>query len=324
MESTALAIIAGVCVCLALVFAFAALKIGDRTAGQQVLLRVTRDSGRIKVVDDQDAPGKRLLVPIRNLLLRIGKKLTPQGQAHILDQRLEHAGYPVGWDLNRLLVYKAAGLFVGPLFALFLPLRGIPVLGGLIDFILITFPAPFLILMLIGSAVAGFFVPDLILNSKAKKRTAETGRALADTVDMLKLTLEAGISFDSALRLVAQNTKGPLADEFSRVGQQITMGKSRSEALRSLADRTGDVDLSRFCKTCIQAEKRGTPFGEILSTQTREIRIKRRQLAEEQAQKVPVKILFPMMMCVLPTLFIIVMAPAVSQIVLGFDMQSGG
>ena len=125
--------------------------------------------------------------------------------------------------------------------------------------------------------------------------------------------------------MVAQNTDGPLAEEFGRVVQEITIGKSRSEAMYALAERTKDEDLRGFCQTCVQAEKRGTPFGEILEVQSEELRIKRRQFAEEAAQKVPVKILFPMMVLVLPVLMMVVMGPAVVMIMEnGLGVMVGG
>ena len=299
ISALSLAIIAVVCLVFGLVFALVALRSGGHSEGQQTLLRVTREAGRSKVVTDRTSTLERAGVPILKLTLKLGRMLTPANRLEKLEKRLEHAGYPAGWDLNRILAIKALLLLVGAAFGLF---AGSLVSPGFAAFLI---PA---------IAAAGFYAPDYLLTKTAAKRTQKMRKSLADTVDMLNLTLAAGIGFDSALRLVATNNKGPLADEFSRVVQEIAIGKSRQEALRDLADRTGDEDLRRFCTTCIQAEKRGTPFGEILSIQSRELRIRRRQDAEERAQKVPVKILFPMMVFVLPVLMLVVMGPGIAQI----------
>lgn len=299
MSSTMLTLVAGICVIIGLGLTVAALRISGKTEGQQVLIKVTREAGRERVTVADASVFERLLKPLLALTLVLGKRITPAGQLAKLEQRLDHAGYPAGWDISRLLAIKALGLCFGLAVGFFIAM---------------TLSFGFGVILMMAFGAAGFYAPDYWLVKTAQKRTAVMRKALADTVDMLNLTLAAGIGFDSALRLVATNNHGPLADEFSRVVQEIAIGKSRSEALRDLAARTSDDDLRRFCQTCVQAERRGTPFGEILSLQSRELRIKRRQDAEERAQKVPVKILFPMMVFVLPTLFIIVMGPAAVQI----------
>lgn len=287
------------CMVAALIVIVGTLRAREHTPGQEVLMKVTREAGRTTVIEAEASTKQRILDPIMRMMLRLGKRLTPIDRIHRLEDRIEHAGYPAGWDINRAVSMKAICLFIGAGVGL--------LLAEMFGMALGIFAIP-------GLAILGFYVPDFLLNKMAESRTTEMRRRLADTVDMLNLTLEAGISFDSALRLVAENTTGPLADEFGRVVQEITIGKSRSEALHALAERAGDDDLRRFCSTCVQAERRGTPFGEVLSAQSKELRVKQRQDAEMRAQKVPVKILFPMMMFVLPTLGIIVMGPAAYQI----------
>jgi len=309
MSHTGLLAITALCVVLALVFAVLAWRMKDGTQGRDLLKQITQDAGRKGVVDQRSPFRERLLDPILHKLTRLGWKLTPAERLRALEERVEAAGYPAGWDLNRLILVKVLSMFVGAS------------IGLLIAF---TLNLGFGIVLMLVLGVGAFFLPDYVLSKIAEKRTGEMQRTLADTVDMLNLTLAAGISFDSALKLVAQNTNGPLADEFGRVVQEITIGKSRSEAMISLADRTKDDDLRRFATTCVQAERRGTPFGEILRIQSKELRIKRRQIAEEKAQKVPVKILFPMMIFVLPVLMLVVMGPAVIQIMEGGLGGGGG
>ena len=299
MSGLLLPAVSAICLIVGVACFAVAVKTSDKTASQQVLLRVTRDANTTRIVDSKSKATERLIDPILNLMLRFGRSLTPRERLTHLEERLDRAGFPEGWDINRLLAVKALALLVGGAFGF--------MIGSL-------FWLPMTLVLTPIFAALFFYAPDYFLSKAAEKRKEQMQRTLADTVDMLNLTLAAGIGFDSALRLVAQNTTGALSEEFGRVVQEITIGKSRTEALRSLVDRTSDDDLRRFAQTCIQAERRGTPFGEILTIQARELRIKRRQLAEEKAQKVPVKILFPMMIFVLPCLMLVVMGPAIVKI----------
>lgn len=295
-----LVLVSGLCLIASLVIIIIALSWGGKTEGQQVLQIITDETGRNRVVEHGPGVKERIADPLLGVALKLGKKLTPASRLSRLELRLDHAGFPVGWDLNRLIVIKTLGLLVGAAF-------------GLLVATSLNFGMGILLMAFAG--IIGFYAPDYALEKTAEKRTAQMRRSLADTVDMLNLTLAAGIGFDSALRLVATNTTGALAEEFSRVVREISIGKSRDEALRALGERTPDQDLRRFCTTCIQADRRGTPFGEILAIQSTELRIKRRQDAEERAQKVPVKILFPTMIFFLPTLMLIVMGPAIASMV---------
>lgn len=288
-----------VCVIAAIVLIVAAFGTKKESEGHQVLMRVTQEAGRTRIIDDKSSFRERILDPILAVLQAIGWRLTPATRLAKLETRVEAAGFPPGWDVNRIVLIKVLSALFGAAIGFFAML--ILNLG-------------FGLLLMLVFTAAGFYIPDYILEKRAGSRAAEMRRSLADTVDILNLTLEAGVGFDAALRMVAQNTNGPLAEEFGRVVQEITIGKSRAEAMYALAERTGDEDLRRFCQTCVQAERRGTPFGEILDIQSEELRIKRQQYAEEAAQKVPVKILFPMMVLVLPVLMMVVMGPAVVMI----------
>lgn len=300
MSSMVLVFVSGLCLIASLVIIIIALSWGGKTEGQQVLQIITDETGRNRVTEHGPGVKERIADPLLGLALKLGKKLTPAARLSKLELRLDNAGFPAGWDLNRLLVIKTLGLLVGAAFGLLVATSLNLGMG---------------MLLMVFAGIIGFYAPDYVLEKTAEKRTAQMRRSLADTVDMLNLTLAAGIGFDSALRLVASNTTGPLSEEFSRVVREISIGKSRDEALRALGERTPDQDLRRFCTTCIQADRRGTPFGEILAIQSTELRIKRRQDAEERAQKVPVKILFPTMIFFLPTLMLIVMGPAIASMV---------
>lgn len=292
-------VIIAFCFAMSIFLFVAAATMKGESEGRQFLIRATREVGRTRILDERSTFSQRVLDPILTRITRIGWRLTPQERLRILDEKLEAAGYPAGWDLNRLVMVKVLCMLFGAAIAIFVTL---------------TMSLGFGIILLVFLTGIGLYLPDIVLSKVCDKRTQEMRRTLADTVDLLNLTLAAGIGFDASLKLVAQNTTGALAQEFGRVVQEITIGKSRGEALHALADRTKDEDVRRFCMTCVQAERRGTPLGEILRIQSNELRIKRRQLAEEQAQKVPVKILFPTMVCVLPVLMIVVIGPAAIQI----------
>ena len=166
--------------------------------------------------------------------------------------------------------------------------------------------------------MAGFFAPGLYLYQKAYDRGLKLERELPDAIDLLTISVESGLGFDAAIQQVARNTDGPLADEFSRVLREMQIGQSRAASLRGLADRTNVADVRTFVSAMVQADAFGIPVGQVLRIQSGEMRVKRRQRAEEKAQQVPVKITIPLIFCILPTLFIAVMGPAVINIMDNF------
>ena len=167
--------------------------------------------------------------------------------------------------------------------------------------------------------LAGYYGPNLFLYQKVYDRSKRMQRELPDAIDLMTISVESGLAFDAAVQQVARNTEGPLADEFSRVLREMQIGQGRAAALRGLADRTEVDDVKSFVTAMIQADSFGIPIANVLRIQSSEIRTKRRQRAEEQAQKVPVKITVPLIFCILPTLFIAVMGPAVIHIIDSFS-----
>ena len=231
-------------------------------------------------------------------LERLAVRLSPAGIATVMQRRLDVAGNPTGWTTDRMLAVKGLGLI------------GLGIIGALFG---IRHPE----LLIVGGglgAVVGFFLPDLLLHNTGLRRQQQIPRALPDALDMLTICVEAGLGFDAALAQVARNTPGPLAGEFARVLQEMQIGKSRTEAMRAMGERTTVPELRAFVSAMVQAAELGIPVAHVLREQAKEMRIRRRQRAEAQAQKVPVKITFPLILCLFPGLLVIVLGPGVIQI----------
>lgn len=170
-----------------------------------------------------------------------------------------------------------------------------------------------LLLALVGIP-SGWLLPDMFLNSKSRQRKEDVEKALPDVLDLLTVSVEAGLGFDGALVKVVQKSNGVLADEFVQVLQEAKMGKPRREALRDMANRVAVDDLSNFVGSVILADQLGISIGNVLRLQSKDIRQKRRQRAEEKAMKAPVKMLIPMVMFIFPAIFVILLGPALIQI----------
>jgi tight adherence protein C len=226
-------------------------------------------------------------------LRRLALGLSPPGLRSTLQRRLDLAGNPPRWTPERILTLKGLGLLA---LALLGGLYGLHHLG--------------LAILYAGlGGAAGFFLPDLLLYNAGIKRQAQIQLALPDALDMLTVCVEAGLGFDAALAQVARNTRGPLAAEFARALQEMQIGNTRSRALRGMANRTTVPELRAFVSALVQAGELGIAIAGVLREQAKEMRLRRRQRAEEKAQKVAVKILFPLVGCLFPALFVVVMGP---------------
>lgn len=175
-----------------------------------------------------------------------------------------------------------------------------------------------LIMALVGIPI-GWLIPDTVINSRIRKRKEEVEKTLPDILDLLTVSVEAGLGFDGALMKVVEKSKGVLADEFVRVLQEAKMGKPRREALRDMADRIGVNDFYNFVGSIVLADQLGISIGNVLRLQSNEIRQKRRQRAEEKAMKAPVKMLIPMVLFIFPAIFVILLGPALLQIMRAFS-----
>jgi tight adherence protein C len=175
------------------------------------------------------------------------------------------------------------------------------------------------LLMVLAVTLVAYFVPELLLYSRGQERQEAIGLELADTLDQMTIAVEAGLGFESAMSRAGKNGKGPLAEELVRTLQDIAVGQPRREAYLALAERTGAPDLRRFIGAVVQADAYGVSIADVLRTQAQEMRLKRRQRAEEKAMQIPVKVIFPLILCILPTLFIVLLGPAVMDMMAAFS-----
>ena len=240
---------------------------------------------------------ERVLAPLGDRFVGLGRKLVRADTARKIQHRLDIAGNPAGWDVNRILGLKVLGLGVfGVLGFLYVSATGWP------------------FIRVVGATAAigafGYVLPNILLYNAGTKRETLMRKALPDALDLLTVSVEAGLGFDSAVGRVARNTDGPLSQEFQRLLQEMQIGRGRVEAMRGMAERSSLDDLRSFCTSMVQADSLGIPIGRVLRIQSHEMRTKRRQRAEEKAQQVPVKIMVPLVLFILPCLFLVVMGPA--------------
>jgi tight adherence protein C len=253
-----------------------------------------------------DAPfADRVLSPLLKRIQGVTARLTPSDSAERIRAKLDAAGNPAGLTIERVNGLKVVGFVSGLVVSLLIAL-GMG-LGLVVTMVFV-----------VGLAFAGYMAPNMFLHQRTFDRSDQMGRALPDAIDLLTISVESGLGFDAAVSQVARNTTGPLAEEFSRMLQEMQIGRGRSDALRSLGERTTLPDLRQFVSAMVQADVFGIPIGQVLRVQSSEIRVKRRQWAEEKAQKVPVKILVPLIFCILPCLFIAVLGPAGISIMASF------
>lgn len=294
MDTSTTVLFAGGSVAMALALVAYALTAGPDAARERVQANLQRGMRRSGPQDD---------VQRQSGLIGLAQRLTPAGNTRRLDLLLARAGRPAAWPLERVLVTKLL------LTAVVAGLMALVLLGGFSGRIL---------LFAVAVVALAWFVPDLLLISRGQKRREEIQKALPDTLDQMTIAVEAGLGFEAAMSHVARNSRGALAEELIRTLQDIQVGQPRREAYRALADRSPEPDLRRFLRAVIQAEQHGVSVARVLSTQAREMRVKRRQRAEEKAMKIPVKVVFPLILTILPVLIIVVIGPGVINIIDAF------
>ena len=245
---------------------------------------------------------ERVIIPIVRRLGEFSARFTPQKAIQDTARRLELAGNP--WPID-------AATFLAIRFILAVVLAGF-----LIAVVLISPPSnPSDNFMYIGGAAfAGFFLPHLMLTSKITRRQNEIRKAMPDALDLLTICVEAGLGFDAAMSKVSQKWENQLSLAFARTIREVQLGKVRRDALKDMSDRLGIPEMTSFVAAIIQSEQLGVSMAKVLRIQSDQMRVKRRQRAEEEAHKAPIKMIIPMALLIFPSIMIIILTPAALQI----------
>lgn len=260
-----------------------------RRAGAYAVINVeTEEMGK--------SANERLVQPLMERFSELAVRMSPAGKRLELQRKLRNAG--ITTKPQTLLAFKGLFSLAG------IVLMVVGILGGIIA------------LLLLGLVVflVGFMGADFWLNSRIRARRDEMDRALPDTLDLLTVSVEAGLGFDAALSKVCEKMEGPLIEEFDMVAREIRVGETRRQALRNLGDRVDSDDIKSFSRAIIQADELGTSLGRTLKVQADDMRIHRQLTAEEKAMKAPVKMLFPTVIFIFPAMFIVILGPAILNI----------
>ena len=247
---------------------------------------------------------QRVVRPMLGAPVEQVKRLMPVRMLDGMRQQLVLAGEPM--TLNAFLTLRLIFLVA------FLLLPGTMVVALGVKLSLMP------VLVIVGFALAGVLLPQMWLRQRVGQRQALIIKSLPDAFDLITTCVEAGLGLDAALARVAEKVEGPFADELRRTLREISLGRTRREALRELGERTGVPDLITFVNSVVQAEQMGTSVGTVLRVQAEQLRVRRRQRAEAQAYKAPVKMIFPLVLCIFPTLFIVILGPAIITLMKGF------
>lgn len=242
----------------------------------------------------------RVVRPVIAGLAGAGRRITPWARTEALRERLDNAGYTVPAESFLALKVVTIGA------------------GVLLSVVYVAFGGSRPVLALLIGAVAGYAVPELLLHSQGQKRQFEISRSLAEALDLLALTVRAGLGFEQGVAEVTAEVTGPLSTELDRMLKEQQLGRSRRAALVALYDRNRSEELRGLVSALLQSDQLGTPIADTLHVQARELRRRRRALARERAGKAPVKLLFPLLFGIFPAMFVIIIGPAVIGIMGAF------
>jgi len=295
---------------------FAAFAVGVSVAalvfyvGVGVVRSGERSSARLIGLQSRDellkrSFAERALAPVVSKLGSFFMRFTPQGWGQRATHRLVIAGWAPRVDANSWAAVRVVAI-VGAVILWFV-LQGFVEAGQKLA-----------LAGLLG--LAGFFGPEAILSRRIGERKVAVEHDLPDVIDLLVISVEAGLGFEAALGRVVQNVPGELSEEFSRMLQETRVGVSRHEAMKSLAARTDVDDLNSFIFSMNQADQFGVSIARMLRVQAEEIRVRRRQRAQERAFAAPVKMVFPLVLCIFPSVFVVLLGPAVIQIIRNLNL----
>jgi tight adherence protein C len=265
-------------------------------------IRRASDYGRVRLptrVDENLRFRERVVMPASARLASIPLKLNPRTNIDAIGVRLLAAGLAQRISPSSFLAIKG-GTMVGA------------VLLGLLLAALISFASAIILVPVLGAI--GFVGPDFVLSSRISKRRELVRSALPDALDLLAVSVEAGLGFDGAVTKLTEHMDGPLVEEFGLMLSEIRMGESRQTALKSMATRVGAPELSAFVRAVVQADQLGISLGRILRVQATDTRLRRQAAAEEKAMKAPIKMLFPTVLFIFPAMFVVLLGPALMNI----------
>jgi tight adherence protein C len=260
-----------------------------------------RDVMTLEEIELAEPFAERIIKPALRMIANFFSRLTPQRNIESIQHNLDLAGNPYGWSPREFMGFRmvaaliCAGLFLGLMIAIgssLLRRIGVTAIAG----------------------AFGYFLPILWLRLRISRRQANILKALPDALDLLTISVEAGLGFDAAMTKVTEKWTNELSEAFARVLVEIQMGKLRREALRAMADRCEVPDLTSFVAAIIQADQLGVSLAKVLRIQSEQMRIRRRQRAEELAHQAPIKMMIPLVFLIFPALFIVLLGPALPKL----------
>jgi len=260
------------------------------------------DATSLEEIELSQPFSERVLVPLVNRMGEFSARFTPQKAIQDTARKLELAGNP--WPID-------AATFLAIRFVLAV------VLGGLAAFAFLGsagWSTTDQVMLIGGALLGGFYIPHILLTTRITRRQKDIRNAMPDALDLLTICVEAGLGFDAAMSKVAEKWQTELSFAFARVIREIQLGKIRREALKDMSDRLGVAELTSFVAAIIQSEQLGVSLAKVLRIQADQMRVKRRQRAEEEAHKAPIKMIIPLALLVFPSIMIIILTPAVIQI----------
>jgi tight adherence protein C len=295
---------------LVIIGAVVLIVIGVRTPStDNILERRLQDfsalDGTVNLEDLEMAQpfSERIIIPLARKMGEIATRFTPQNALQNTQKKLELAGNPGRMEPSMVLLlqFGGAALFGGLLILVFTVANS-------------KWPLGRITLIVVAFSVIGFYFPQLWLQSKISRRQKEVRLGLPDALDLLTICVEAGLGFDAAMAKVAEKWTNELSLSFGRVIREIQLGKLRREAMRDMAERIGISEMTSFVAAVIQSEQLGVSMAKVLRIQSDQMRIKRRQYAEEEAAKAPIKMLIPMGLLIFPSLMIVLLTPAAMKL----------
>ncbi len=288
---------------LLIVWALLGARTSDPVQARLTQLGTLEGVTSLEEIELQQPVMDRTLRPLMRRLAGIGTRFTSRDRVGRTESRLAAGGYPGGLRTIDFMGLKVVAALV--VSALAFLLFGVALGSGATNGVIIAG---------IG-LVLGFFVPDYWLKTRIGARQKAILLAIPDTLDLLTISVKAGLGFDAALGKVIEKTEGPLSDEFRRAMAEVRIGKPRRDALKEMVARTNVPALTNFIGAIVQAEQLGVAIANVLEVQSEQLRIERRQRAEEMAAKAPIKMLFPLVGCIFPSMFIVILGPAMILII---------